>query len=67
MSKEAIKDERFHIIGYIETMPDGKQKAEDAKFHIIGHYDPKTNVTTDERFHTIGHGNMLSALNLQKR
>ena len=62
MSREAIKDKNFRTIGYIETMPDGKQKALDANFRTLGHYDPKRNVTQDTNFRTIAQGNVLSGL-----
>lgn len=62
MSRVAIKDSKFRIIGYIETMSDGKQKAMDAKFSPLGYYDPKRDITQDQKFKTIAHGNVLSGL-----
>ncbi len=62
MSRTAIKDRNFRILGYIETMPDGRQKALYANFRTLGYYDPRRDVTTDANFRTIARGNVLSAL-----
>jgi hypothetical protein len=42
MARTAIKDQRFFIIGYIEDMTDGRQRALDFGFRILGYYDPAT-------------------------
>ncbi|MBL0404452.1 hypothetical protein JKG68_10775 [Microvirga aerilata] len=62
MSRTAIKDRNFRTLGYIETMPDGRQKALNANFRTLGYYDPRRDVTTDANFRTIAQGNVLSAL-----
>lgn len=62
MSRQPLKDARFHTIGFIDTATDGKQTARDAAYHTVGYYDPRTNLTKDKRFHTVGSGNLLSAL-----
>lgn len=62
MSRTAIKDRNFRTLGYIETMPDGRQKALNANFRTLGYYDPHRDVTTDANFRTIAQGNVLSAL-----
>lgn len=62
MSRQTIKDKNFRIIGYIETMADGKKKALDANFRILGFYDPRKNVTQDKSFRTIAQGDTLAAL-----
>jgi hypothetical protein len=67
MSRQTIQDDRFRTLGYIETMPDGKQKALDPRFRTLGYYDPKRNVTQDERFRTIANGNVLSGLIYNQR
>ena len=62
MARQAIKDKNYRIIGYIETMPDGKRKAVDAGFRTLGFYDPKRNVTQDKNYQRISEGDVLSAL-----
>lgn len=62
MSKEAIKDKYNRLIGYIETMPDGKKKAFDKYNRPLGHYDPKRKVTQDNYNRTIANGDVLSSL-----
>jgi len=67
VSRQAIQDKHFRTIGYIETMPDGKQKALDSHFKTLGYYDPKRNLTQDEHFRTIANGNVLSGLVYDQR
>lgn len=62
MNRTVLKDEKFHIIGYIEEDSNGKQVLKDDKFRIRGYYDPKTNVTKDAKFHIVGYGNLLTSL-----
>lgn len=62
MQRQTLRDARHRVIGYIDTASDGRQSARDAQFHTVGHYDPRTNITKDQRFHKVGHGNLLSSL-----
>jgi hypothetical protein len=62
MRREALKDARFRVIGYIDAASDGKQSGKDARFRTVGYYDPRTNQTKDDRFHVVGHGNLLASL-----
>jgi len=62
MNRKPLKDEHFHIIGYLETDQHGNQTLKDDKYHILGYYDPKTDYTKDEHFKVIGHGNILTSL-----
>jgi hypothetical protein len=62
MSRKAIRDRNFRILGHIETMPDGRERALDSRFKTLGHYDPRRNITADANFQTIARGNVLSAL-----
>jgi hypothetical protein len=62
MGRRAIKDRNFRVLGYIETTPDGRQKALNANFRTLGYYDPRRDVTTDPNFRIIARGNVLSAL-----
>jgi hypothetical protein len=62
MSRIAIKDSNFRVLGYIETMSDGRQKALNANFRTLGYYDPRRDVTTDANLRTLAQGHVLSAL-----
>lgn len=62
MSKQAIKDKNYQILGYIESMSDGTQKAQDKNYQTLGYYDPKRNITKDKNYQKIADGNVLSAL-----
>jgi hypothetical protein len=62
MATQTIKDDRFRVIGYIESETSGRQVAKDARFRIVGYYDPKMNATKDDHFRIVGYGNLLSSL-----
>jgi hypothetical protein len=62
MSRKAIRDSRYRIIGYIETAPDGKQKATNAQYRIVGYFDPARNETKDCQYRIVGRGNVLASL-----
>ncbi|KFG70907.1 hypothetical protein [Microvirga sp. BSC39] len=62
MGRKVIKDRNSRVLGYIETMPDGRQKALNANFRTLGYYDPRRDVTADANFRTLARGNVLSAL-----
>lgn len=62
MGRQAIKDRNFKILGYIEDMGGGKQKALDANYRTLGYYDPRTDKTQDANYRTIANGNVLSGL-----
>ncbi len=62
MSTQTLKDDRYRVIGYIETKPDGSQVGKDARYRIRGYYDPKTNKTKDARYRIVGTGNLLASL-----
>ncbi|MHB8249592.1 MAG: hypothetical protein ACYDCX_12015 [Acidithiobacillus sp.] len=57
-----IKDNSGAVIGYVETLPGGKQIAKNKDFVVKGYYDPKTEITTDASLKPIGKGNLLSSL-----
>jgi hypothetical protein len=59
---KAIRDRNSRILGYIETMADGRQKALDTHLRVLGFYDPRRNITTDANVRIIAQGNVLSAL-----
>lgn len=62
MSRRTIKDKQSRTIGYIDTQPDGRWKAMDASFRTVGTYDPKLDVTLDDKFRTVAMGDILSSL-----
>src|ERR1700676_3264366 len=70
MSKQAIKaSDGFTILGYIETMPDGKQRglAKDG-YTILGYFDAQRNATLGkDGYTTLATGNVLSGLIYEKR
>ena len=69
MSRQEIKDrDGYTTLGYIENMPDGRQKtlAKDG-YTTLGHYDPQRNVTLDKvGYTTLAQGNVLAGLIYQK-
>lgn len=62
MSRHTLKDARQRIIGYIDTAADGRQTGRNARLCIVGYYDPRSNITRDERQRTVGHGNLITTL-----
>ncbi|KXU87161.1 hypothetical protein CR51_36010 [Caballeronia megalochromosomata] len=62
MSKQYIRDNQFRVIGSIDTLPDGKQRAYDARFRTVGTYDCRADRTYDASFRTVGNGNQLVGL-----
>jgi hypothetical protein len=62
MSKQYIRDNNFRVIGSIDTLPDGKQRAYDANFRSVGTYDCSADSTYDANFRTVGKGNQLVGL-----
>jgi len=62
MSTEYLRDDRFKIIGSIETDSNGKQVGRDAHFNRVGEYDPRTDKTRNSHFQIVGTGNQLAAL-----
>jgi hypothetical protein len=62
MSREIVRNNRFTMIGVIDTETDGKQVARNAHFSRLGEFDPKINKTRDINFSVVGTGNQLAAL-----
>lgn len=67
MSRQALKDARYHVIGYIDTDAQGKQTLLNERFHKLGYFDPKANETKDEFFRRVGSGNLLTTLLCPRR
>ena len=62
MSKQYIRDNNFRVIGSIDTLADGKQRAYDANFRSVGTYDCRADRTYDANFRAVGNGNQLVGL-----
>jgi len=62
LGRIAIRDGQYRIIGYIETAPDGKQKALNSHYRIVGYFDPVRNETKDATYRIVGRGNVMAAL-----
>ncbi|BBQ03297.1 hypothetical protein BSFA1_84250 (plasmid) [Burkholderia sp. SFA1] len=62
MSKQYIRDNNFRVIGSIDTLADGRQRAYDANFRSIGTYDCRADRTYDANFRVVGNGNQLVGL-----
>ena len=67
MSKETIRDRNDRVLGYIETMPNGRQKATDRNSRLLGWFDPERNVTTDASSRVLAKANVLSGLIVDHR
>jgi len=69
MSRQEIKaSDGYTILGYIETMQDGRQKAlaKDG-YTTLGYYDAQRNMTlAKDGYTTLATGNVLSGLIYQK-
>ncbi|WP_242122403.1 hypothetical protein [Sphingomonas lacusdianchii] len=62
MARTTIRDQRGFIIGHIEDMTHGRQRAFDFGGRILGTYDPTTGKTVDDTFRIVGTGNQLMGL-----
>lgn len=62
MSRSALTDPKFRIVGYIDTGQDGRAKGLNARYEIVGYYDPVRDQTRDARLRVVARGNILAAL-----
>lgn len=67
MSRQAIRNPNNKLLGYIETLSDGRQKATDADNKTLGYFDPKRNVTMDTNNRVLARANILSGLIYDQR
>ena len=67
LSRQVIKDRNDRILGYIETLANGRQKATDRSSNLLGWFDPQRNVTTDASSRVLATANVLSWLILDHR
>ena len=62
MARMTIRDQRGFIIGHIEDMTQGRQRAFNFAGRILGTYNPTTGKTVDDTFRIVGTGNQLVGL-----
>ncbi len=64
MSKQKItlKDDRLHVIGYVEIDDDGNKVLKDDRLKVKGYYDKRRNVTKNDRLKVVGYGDILTSL-----
>ncbi len=62
MSRQTLKDARYHVVGYLDTDHNGRQTLLNERFHKLGYYRPDNNETLDEHFRRVGSGNLLMVL-----
>ena len=67
LRRQVIKDRNDRILGYIETLANGRQKATDRNSNLLGYFDPQSNVTTDASSRVLAKANVLSGLILDRR
>ena len=67
LSRQVIKDRNDRILGYIETLANGRQKATDRNSNLLGWFDPQRDVTTDASSRVLAKANVLSGLILDHR
>ena len=67
-SREAVRDARGQIVGYLERQPlTGKILARDARGIIVGVYEERADLTRDAAGSVLARGNVLPALILRVR
>lgn len=67
VSHQTIRDRNQALLGRIETMSDGRQKATDLYGRLLGWYDPRRDVTTDGNLRVLARGNVLAGLIYDRR
>jgi hypothetical protein len=65
--KTPVRGQSGHVIGYVEVLADGRQKALDENYRILAYYDPASDLTKDRFNLVVGRGNQLVALIRQGR
>ena len=59
MKRQVIKDSDWNIIGYIDWLDDGRQRAVSADEQVLGYYDPRANETQDADHRVLASANVL--------
>lgn len=62
MSRQTLKDDKYRILGFIDTDASGKQTLLSPTYHKLGYFDPRTNQAKNEFYHPVGYGNLLTTL-----
>jgi hypothetical protein len=67
-SREAVRDARGQIVGYLERQPlTGRILARDARGIIVGVYEERSDLNRDAQGAIVARGNVLPALILRVR
>lgn len=64
--KEALKDWRGRVIGWVEVDSWGNKKVYDFYNRLLGYYEKSTNLTKDFYRRVVGKGDLTSALIYQE-
>jgi hypothetical protein len=67
VTRQTIRDRNQVLIGTVETVPDGRQKATDRVDRMVGWYDPRRDGTTDSTQRVVARGNVLAGLLYDRR
>lgn len=62
MNIEEIRDRAGHLLGTVETGPDGAQTLKNAVGEVKGYYDPDGDHTRDADRNIVAKGNRLRSL-----
>lgn len=63
MSRRTLRDDKYHVIGYIDVDGrTGQQTLLDKYHHKLGYYHPDDDETRDEYHRRVGSGNLLTIL-----
>lgn len=62
MSKMIIRNRSSKEVGYIMTDSKGRQTAYNIKGEKLGSFDPKTNITKNNKNVSMGSGNLLAGI-----
>ena len=67
VSRQTIRDRNNRILGHIETVADGKQKATDRNSKLLGWFDPHRSIRTDASSQTLAKANVLPGMIFDQR
>jgi hypothetical protein len=62
MKRKLLKNVRGETLGYLDTEEDGRRSAKDVRGKLVGRYDPRTDLTYNDKGETQTHGDSLSSL-----
>ena len=62
MNTRTLRDSSGHLIGRLQTRPDGTVELRDERNRLKGTYDPKLDQTRDPAGNLVGRGDLLTSL-----